>query len=195
MGDWALLGGTRNRNGIRLATASARNTSRASSANVLGERPRRRSPPPLARSQRAGAIGSRTTSRSSSAAIELETNSRQITPKHHGKPTIIRDQRTRPVNKIDNFDEICKTSIPGSNPGGASNFPQQNRSFASCTRKRTPRNWTTVDYKTSDPHSSRCRKPLVQSRMRVRGVEKEGGSRDLHLPPRAVRGCHVDPSI
>ena len=26
-----------------------------------------------------------------------------MTPKHHGKPTIIQDQRTRPVNKIDNL--------------------------------------------------------------------------------------------
>ena len=32
----------------------------------------------------------------------FETDARQLTPKHHGKPTILRDQRTRPVNKIDN---------------------------------------------------------------------------------------------
>jgi hypothetical protein len=47
-----------------------------------------------------------------SATVELETNSRQITPKHHGKPAIIRDQRTRPVNKIDNFTKSAKPPSP-----------------------------------------------------------------------------------
>ena len=40
------------------------------------------------------------------------TDSRQITPKHQGKPTIIRDQRTRPVNKIDNLTKSAKPPSP-----------------------------------------------------------------------------------
>ena len=42
----------------------------------------------------------------------IETNSRQITPKHDGKPAIIRDQRTRPVNKIDNLTKSAKPPSP-----------------------------------------------------------------------------------
>ena len=49
---------------------------------------------------------------SGEALFELETNSRRITPKHHGKPAIIRDQRTRPVNKIDNLAKSAKPPSP-----------------------------------------------------------------------------------
>jgi hypothetical protein len=47
-----------------------------------------------------------------SAGRQAKTNSRQITPKHHGKPAIIRDQRTRPVNKIDNLAKSAKPPSP-----------------------------------------------------------------------------------
>ena len=43
--------------------------------------------------------------------------------------------------------EVCKTSIPGSNPGGASKFSVQIRSFVRRHYKRTPRRWTQMDYK------------------------------------------------
>ena len=42
---------------------------------------------------------------------------------------------------------VCKTSIPGSNPGGASKSPVQIRSFVRQPHKQTRANWTTVDYK------------------------------------------------
>jgi hypothetical protein len=38
--------------------------------------------------------------------------SRQITPKHQGRPAIIEDQRTRPVNKIDNPAKSPKPPSP-----------------------------------------------------------------------------------
>jgi hypothetical protein len=41
-----------------------------------------------------------------------ETDSRQITPKHQGKPAIIRDQRTRPVNNIHNLTKSAKPPSP-----------------------------------------------------------------------------------
>ena len=43
-----------------------------------------------------------------------------LTPKHPRKQSSTRHQRARRFNNLDNC-EICKTSIPGSNPGGASN--------------------------------------------------------------------------
>jgi hypothetical protein len=43
---------------------------------------------------------------------EVETDSRQITPKHHGEPAIIRGQRTRPVNKIHNPAKSAKPPSP-----------------------------------------------------------------------------------
>jgi len=47
-----------------------------------------------------------------SAPTVVETDSRQVTPKHQGKPGIIRDQRTRPVNKIDNLAKSAKPPSP-----------------------------------------------------------------------------------
>ena len=46
------------------------------------------------------------------AETAVETDSRQSTPKHQGKPGIIRGQRTRPVNKIDNFTKSAKPTSP-----------------------------------------------------------------------------------
>ena len=43
---------------------------------------------------------------------EFETDSRPIAPEHHGKPAIIRDQRTRPVSKIDNIAKSAKPPSP-----------------------------------------------------------------------------------
>jgi len=45
-----------------------------------------------------------------------------ITPKHHGKPRSTRDQQSKTNQPDREPREICKTSIPGSNPGGASIF-------------------------------------------------------------------------
>jgi hypothetical protein len=45
-------------------------------------------------------------------APRFETDSRQITPKHHAKPAIIRDQRTRSVNKTDNLTKSAKPPPP-----------------------------------------------------------------------------------
>jgi len=42
----------------------------------------------------------------------VETDSRQLTPKHDGRPAIIRDQRTRPANNIDNCSESAKPPSP-----------------------------------------------------------------------------------
>jgi hypothetical protein len=46
------------------------------------------------------------------AETAVETDSRQLTPKHHGKPAIIQDQRTRPVNKIDDLAKSAKPPSP-----------------------------------------------------------------------------------
>jgi hypothetical protein len=60
----------------------------------------------------ARAARGRCAGRNLGSGLELETNSRQLTPKHDGKPAIIRDQRTRPVNKIDNPAESAKPPSP-----------------------------------------------------------------------------------
>ena len=45
-------------------------------------------------------------------------------PEHHGKWSNRADQEARRINKIDNRQSgpVCKTSISGSNPDGASIF-------------------------------------------------------------------------
>ena len=43
-----------------------------------------------------------------------------LTPKHRGKEGSRANQKTRRGNKIATYGPVCKTSIPGSNPGGAS---------------------------------------------------------------------------
>ena len=40
---------------------------------------------------------------------------------HRVKPQIRADQKSRRDNKLASLDPVCKTSTPGSNPGGASN--------------------------------------------------------------------------
>jgi hypothetical protein len=47
-----------------------------------------------------------------SAETRVETVSRQITPKHQGRPAIIRDQRTRPVNNIHTLTKSAKPPSP-----------------------------------------------------------------------------------
>jgi hypothetical protein len=42
----------------------------------------------------------------------FETNARQLTPKHGGRLATIRDQRTRPLNNIDNFAKSAKPPSP-----------------------------------------------------------------------------------
>jgi hypothetical protein len=42
----------------------------------------------------------------------FERNPRRIAPKHYGKPAIIRDQRTRPVNNIYNPTKSAKPQSP-----------------------------------------------------------------------------------
>ena len=46
-----------------------------------------------------------------------------VTPKYRIKEGSRANQKAGRVNKIDVPAYVCKTSIPGSNPGGASNFP------------------------------------------------------------------------
>jgi hypothetical protein len=62
------------------------------------------------------------------------------------------EEHQRPESKTNQQDreprEICKTSIPGSNPGGASTFPVQIRRNVIQQHKPAPRN-TTVDDKSS----------------------------------------------
>src|SRR5688572_893602 len=58
--------------------------------------------PPLERERRNQSV----------AESALKTDSRQIATKHHGKRAIIRDQRTRPVSKIDNLAKSAKPPSP-----------------------------------------------------------------------------------
>jgi hypothetical protein len=56
-----------------------------------------------------GNAGAATSSVTDSA---FKTDSRQITPKHYGIPAIMRDQRTRPANKINNRAKSAKPPSP-----------------------------------------------------------------------------------
>jgi hypothetical protein len=47
------------------------------------------------------------------------------TRRKRGKTTIRADQKARRDNNLVIADPVCKTSTPGSNPGGASNFPKK----------------------------------------------------------------------
>ena len=51
-------------------------------------------------------------SRSSASLAAFETNSRRITPEHDRNPAIIRDQRTKPDNKIHNRTKSAKPPSP-----------------------------------------------------------------------------------
>jgi hypothetical protein len=79
---------------------------------------------------------------------------------------------------------VCKTSIPGSNPGGASIFPAQNRSSTSWKSQRVLSNWTTVDYKPAVRGAAAARKRFVRSGLVIRGIDEGGGSEDL------TTSCH-----
>jgi hypothetical protein len=50
------------------------------------------------------------------------------------------EDQGRPVSKtsqqVSDFGPVCKTSTPGSNPGGASNFPQQPESLVPAGHRR-----------------------------------------------------------
>ena len=58
----------------------------------------------------------------------------------------------------------CKTSIPGSNPGGASKFPVQIRSLVPQHHKRMSSNRTTMDYKSEVRHT------IARSKLRASQV-------------------------
>ena len=42
----------------------------------------------------------------------IETVSRQVMPKHQGRPAVIRDQGTKPANEIDNLTKSAKPPPP-----------------------------------------------------------------------------------
>ena len=54
---------------------------------------------------------------------------------HGVKRGIRADQKAKRVNNLAFSDPDCKTSTPGSNPGGASNFIQQIQSFSKLARE------------------------------------------------------------
>jgi hypothetical protein len=83
--------------------------------------------------------------------------------------------------------------MPGSDPGGASIFYEQNRSFASAPSKRPLSNWTTVDYRPASRRRDCGAKPLIHEALVVRGTKRGGCFEDLQ--PRAVRGCVAPPTI
>jgi hypothetical protein len=56
--------------------------------------------------------------------LELGSNLGPRSPKHLAKRGSGRYQKARRVNHVDKSRSVCKTSIPGSNPGGASKFPR-----------------------------------------------------------------------
>jgi hypothetical protein len=66
------------------------------------------------------------------ASVQLQSTNTQTPPKI--------EEYQRPESKTNQQltepDEICKTSIPGSNPGGASKFLRKSASFVRVWRKR-----------------------------------------------------------
>jgi hypothetical protein len=119
--------------------------------------------------------------------LERETNSRQIAPKHHGKPAIIRDQKTRPVNKIDNFAKSAKPPSPVQIRAAPPFFLEDSRDPA-CSDVRGD---FVLLRKALDsllvPKSDLC-KSLHRDELSARDLRRGGGSEDLHFQPRAVLG-------
>jgi hypothetical protein len=68
---------------------------------------------------------------------------------------------------------VCKTPIPGSNPGGASKFRVQIRRNVLQQYNPVPRNWTTVDYK------SRGRRGRIPANHCVRTVSPFASSNEV----------------
>ena len=64
--------------------------------------------------------------------VQLQSTNAQTPPKTE------EDQRpeSKTIQQLAEPDEVCKTSTPGSNPGGASNFPQ--KSIGSFARSGMP---------------------------------------------------------
>jgi hypothetical protein len=60
------------------------------------------------------------------------------TRRKRGKTRIRADQKARRDNNLVIASPDCKTSTPGSNPGGASTFLQQSRGFACGFERRCP---------------------------------------------------------
>jgi hypothetical protein len=73
----------------------------------------------------------------------------------------------------------AKTSVPGSNPGGASIFTEQNRSSTPWEGQRALSNWTTVDYRSSVRAVGRCGKSPVQNVLSRAWLSNGGGSQNL----------------
>jgi hypothetical protein len=81
-------------------------------------------------------------------------------------------EQDRPESRTNQQDgrpgPVCKTSIPGSNPGGASKIPRKIAWFVPQQRKRMRSNWTTVDYRSTVHRRSQCRNPLIQNVLKMR---------------------------
>jgi hypothetical protein len=76
---------------------------------------------------------------------------------------------------------VCKTSIPGSNPGGASKIHRKSASFVHTQHNRAARFWTTVDYKSRCGFLGASRKRLRLERLAPR--EGGEGRRSRDPPP------------
>ncbi len=124
---------------------------------------------PTERRHDSGAVG---------VGVGLETNSRQMTPKHHGRPAIIRDQRTRPVNKIDHFAKSANLH-PRFKSGRRLHFPV-NSMVCSCAAQTAARKTVSNGRQLTVPRRRKLqtRRELSSTTARGRGVES------LRLGPR-----------
>ena len=98
---------------------------------------------------------------------------------------IVRDfQRERQSSRSREDDRgwPCKTSIPSSNPGGASKFPVSNSTACAQQYKPAARNWTTVDGRVVA-----SRELLCEKRFAVRELEEGLGFQNL-LPQPTTHG-------
>jgi hypothetical protein len=100
-----------------------------------------------------------------------------ITAQTLGKTRSLRRPKGKGNHQDDLVCEICKTSIPGSNPGGASNFTVQIRSSVRAWCKRLLRDGLKLR-----PSSGSQIWQCIDSSRVVRGRSRQGGGLlDLYL--------------
>ena len=118
---------------------------------------------------------------------EFGNNLGTIAPKHRGKEGSRANQKTRRVNKIATHGPVCKTSIPGSNPGGASKFTKK---ICRLTSRRPSVAARSVLKCSQERLGIRGRQSLTGCSSRLCDealFERDGGSENLHPSmPRVV---------
>jgi hypothetical protein len=128
----------------------------------------------------------------------LRSNFGATAPKQQAKPGIIRDQKTKPGITIDHPVRSAKPPSPVQIRAAPPKSLRKSRDWVcACVRGRFPIAPKALEFAPRAraahlaPKSDPC-KSLQRAELSGRDLRRGGGSEDLHLQPRAIRG---DPAL